>query len=271
MVMEWAIDRETVLTSKPVRWLLSAGKAANGVSVLGGVVAMILDKVFGGIHNVPLAKAPVAWDDAYVVHVTLSWQTLATVDDSRLTALVVLAHDNALRLQIAAKAANHIELMFHQRQRAGSLSQRCPTLEESAGRIRQLAVGGEPATKGAFAATQYPATVYELERSSDRYEPAIVARRGIFEKYDDKIFWFVDRDAHSGLLEMYPKEPNGSNGLFFREIVSRHDDLLLYLWETPQEIFAWWEANREKIIAFHADRMRWHKTITESEVEHGAE
>lgn len=136
--MEWAIDRETVLTSRPVRWLLSDGKAANGVSVLGGVVAMILDKVFGGIHNVPLTKAPVAWEDDYVVHVTLSWQTLTTVDDSRLTMLVVLAHDNALRLQISAKAANHIELMFHQRQRAGSLFQRCPTLEESAARVRGL-------------------------------------------------------------------------------------------------------------------------------------
>lgn len=253
MVMEWAIDRETVLTSKPVRWLLSAGKAANGVSVLGGVVAMILDKVFGGIHNVPLAKAPVAWDDEYVIHVTLSWQTLATVDDSRLTALVVLAHDNVLRLQIAAKAANHIELMFHQRQRAGSLSQRCPTLEEYAAHVRGAASKPEDF---------FPVAMYELER--DEYDGAIVLRRGVFEHYDNRVAWYITRDVQSGLAMIMPKE-SGNSGLFFFHVISREDDLTPYLWDTPSEAFQWWRANRQQIVAFTSDRLRLRDEVLKAE------
>ena len=127
--------------SKAVEWLMKAGKAPNGVSPLGRVVADVVDKTWG-IHNAPFTKSPVDWANDYVIVLILSWRTIATVDDSDLTRLVILSHDNALRMQIGARAQNCLELMFHQRERnSQKWSKHCPTIEEQIERVRRTTDG----------------------------------------------------------------------------------------------------------------------------------
>lgn len=124
--------------SKPAQWLVAAKQAPNGVSPLGEKVAQILDRIWG-IHNVPRAKnVPTHWDDNYVIEIVLDHCSLSTVDDSRLTYLVVLCHDEMLRLSISARSSNRLELMFHQRtQRTGASFLRCPTIEDHIQSIRR--------------------------------------------------------------------------------------------------------------------------------------
>ncbi len=123
--------------SKAAQWLVAAKSAPLGVSALGNNVAQILDKIWG-IHNVPFAKnSRCAWDDDYYIAVVLDHCSLATVDDNRLTMLVVLCHDSMLRMSISARASQYLELMFHQRtQRAGDFARRCPTIEDHIQSIR---------------------------------------------------------------------------------------------------------------------------------------
>lgn len=125
------------VSPKPTQWLIASGKAPNGVSPLGETVAHILDRVWG-IHNTPVStNGDANWDDEYHIVILLAWHSLSTVDYNNLTALVVLCHDHAVRLDVSAKAHMHLQLMFHQRQRDGNLSQICPTIEEHISRIRR--------------------------------------------------------------------------------------------------------------------------------------
>lgn len=109
----------------------------------------------------------------------------------------------------------------------------------------------------------YPATMYELGR--DKYEGAIVLRRGVFERYDNRVAWYVTRDAQMGLPSLFPKEPGRKDGLFFMHVLNRADDMSPYLWDTPEEAFEWWEANRERIVAFTSDRLRLRGEVEKAE------
>ena len=96
----------------------------------------------------------------------------------------------------------------------------------------------------------YPITMYELER--DPHEGAIVLRREVFE---DREAWSITRDVPAYALSFLPKESD-KNGLFFFCSIDWGDGWTPYLWDTPKEAFAWWEANRDKIVAFTSDRLR---------------
>lgn len=107
------------------------------MSPLGGNVANLLDKVFKGIYHLDMGKLEkVDWGDPYVVSVQLYYQNLATFDNDYLTRLVVLAHDYCLRLDISAATIKTLELMFHQRQPTGNVSQQMPTMEQHLAAIR---------------------------------------------------------------------------------------------------------------------------------------
>lgn len=115
---------------------------------------------------------------------------------------------------------------------------------------------------------RFPVAMYELER--DKHDGAIVLRRGIFERYDNRVGWYVTIDAQAGLPIMFPKTPD-KHGLFFRHVLSRQDDFQTYLWDTPEEAFAWWETNRKKIVAFSSDRLRLLPLIREAKGEEDAD
>lgn len=129
--------KKTMELSKAAQWLVATQKAPGGVSPLGDKVAQILDRIWG-IHNVPFPKvSETKWDDPYVISIVLSHCSLGTVDDNRLTLLVVLCHDEMMRMSISARAGKHLELMFHQRyMRIGAMFERCPRIEDHIKSIR---------------------------------------------------------------------------------------------------------------------------------------
>jgi len=119
-------------------WVRSAFPKIT-LTPLGATVADLLGDVFSGIYHLDQKQlAKVKWDDPYVVTVLLGHQSLATFDSPYLTWLVVLSHDRMLRMDIRAKTVNMLELMFHQRKdRAGSVSERMPTMEQHLAAIRK--------------------------------------------------------------------------------------------------------------------------------------
>lgn len=110
------------------------------MSPLGEVVADLLGSVWQGIYHIDeSALNKVEWDDPYHVAIVV-YGDLATVDFNRLTSLVVLAHDAMLRVSIEGCGPNYMRLRFHQRKvRDGSLSERCPTIEDHINQIRRWA------------------------------------------------------------------------------------------------------------------------------------
>ena len=117
----------------------------NDVSPLGEKVADLLGDVWLGIYHLDdNALKRGNWNSNH--HIKLSFRgSLATVDGSRLTRLVVLCHDRMLRLDISAATHGYLALMFHQRKaREGGLMYRCPTMETQMDLIRKHY--GQPAS-----------------------------------------------------------------------------------------------------------------------------
>lgn len=123
-------------------WIRSALKRTD-ISPLGEAVADLLGEVFAGIYHLDNQKlARVDWADPYVIVVFVSHCSLSTFDNDHLTRLVVLSHDRMLRVNIDAKSARVLELMFHQRKtRDGSIMERMPTMEQHLADIRKYFPG----------------------------------------------------------------------------------------------------------------------------------
>lgn len=108
----------------------------KALSPLGRAVADLLGDIFFGIYHLETkALMKAQWDDPYVIILVLRCR-LSTFDNDSLTRLVVLCHDRCIRCHITGKGPGYIELMFHRRQREGSMYERHPTLEAAAARIR---------------------------------------------------------------------------------------------------------------------------------------
>lgn len=108
-------------------------------SPLGSEVADILGQVYCGIYHISReVKHPrCEWDNPYVVVVVIG-SDLSTFDFDRLTKLVILCHDRAIRLCISGKANGYLELMFHQRERQpDDRSIHHPTIEDAVDAVRE--------------------------------------------------------------------------------------------------------------------------------------
>lgn len=118
-------------------WVARTFKIEN-MSPLGKAVADILGKVYQGIYHLDdKALKRVDWANDYVL-IYKHDRSVSTVDFNHLTQLVVLCHDAAIRMQIGPCNFHYLELMFHQRQRDGGYSERCPTLEDHVATIRKF-------------------------------------------------------------------------------------------------------------------------------------
>ena len=104
-------------------------------SPLGLKVADILGMVWNGLYHMdPAQLKKTRWDDTYCISINIM-QSLATYDFNELTELVVLCHDQAIRLCISPHM-RYLQLLFHQRTREGQFNERHPTIEEAILRCR---------------------------------------------------------------------------------------------------------------------------------------
>lgn len=106
------------------------------MSPLGIAVADLLGDLFAGIYHLnytSLKKVDWANDRWIIFHLD---RHLSTFDSDDLTRLVVLCHDRCIRCDLTGKGPRIIEMVFHQRQRDGSMYARHPTLEAAAAGIR---------------------------------------------------------------------------------------------------------------------------------------
>ena len=101
------------------------------MSPLGETVANLLGHVFLGIYHLHTgALRNVDWSNNH--HIQFIYRgELATFDFNSLTALVVFAHDEMMRVSIEGCGPDYMRLMFHQRKsRTGSICEKCPTIEK---------------------------------------------------------------------------------------------------------------------------------------------
>lgn len=117
-------------------WIRSAFKPEPVMSPLGIAVADLLGDVFAGIYHLnPTSLRRVDWTNPSHIACNID-RTLSTFDFAELTYLVVLCHDRCIRFSLAGNGPRHMEMLFHQRQREGSVSRRHPTMEDAIQSIR---------------------------------------------------------------------------------------------------------------------------------------
>ena len=111
------------------------------MSELGAKVADILGAAYRGIYHMPRgAIAKANWADPNCVRVYVYDHDLATFDSDILTTLVVLCHDQCVRLAISGHNPHRARLEFSARKgRDGSSSTRHPTIESAIERARMVA------------------------------------------------------------------------------------------------------------------------------------
>lgn len=110
------------------------------MSSLGEAVANLLGRTFFGIYHLNHgALKRVDWSDDYVIEFVYRGE-LSTFDFSCLTALVVFAHDETIRVSIQGCGPGYLRLMFHQRKShiGGSISERHPTIENHIKKLRNI-------------------------------------------------------------------------------------------------------------------------------------
>jgi hypothetical protein len=111
---------------------------ANGkISKLGENVADLLNDVWCGIYHIDdLFLRKVDWTNKNWIRISI-FGGLNSYDDDKLTRLIILAHDRCLRVEINPCNFNHLELLFHQRERVGDFYSRMPTMEDHLAEIRK--------------------------------------------------------------------------------------------------------------------------------------
>lgn len=116
-------------------------EAAERCSPFGGRVAQVLDVAWAGLYHVDLrCLRKVDWSSDDLIDLTIGGgHELATYDGSQLTLLVVLAHDQAIRLSIRAGGFRGLTLRFHPRQRPGNVFTGHPSLERASAWVLEQA------------------------------------------------------------------------------------------------------------------------------------
>ena len=93
----------------------------------------MLCDIVGGAHHI---DAPIHdWGDGICVNVNYA-SYFATYDFNWLTRAVIMAHDRAIRFEVGPGGPQRLALIFHKRQREGTMSQRHPTIEDAIEKVR---------------------------------------------------------------------------------------------------------------------------------------
>lgn len=107
------------------------------LSAIGEKAANILGEAYQGIYHLPHGSLRTTdWNDPHLCEVWV-YDDIATWDGNALTTLVILAHDECVRLAIRVHNQRRLRLWFSPRDReAKSSSYRHPTIEEAIKRAR---------------------------------------------------------------------------------------------------------------------------------------
>lgn len=101
------------------------------VSDLGARVAALLSDLFVGLYHIPRRSLRrTDWTNRYYIEFVTD-VNLATFDVPQLTRLVFLAHDYCVRVDVQPASPRYFRLVFHRRQRNGSIFERHPTIEQA--------------------------------------------------------------------------------------------------------------------------------------------
>lgn len=130
------------------QWLIEVGHVkADEISVLGMNVAYVLDRTFGGLHNVRNLDV-INWKNDHHIAFPTD-KCLSTYDSNNLLALLVHSHDRMLRLEInsiiwARDGRPYTELVFHLRKkRTGEIYEMMPTIEGNINKIKNRLIAYE--------------------------------------------------------------------------------------------------------------------------------
>lgn len=94
---------------------------------------MVLQRAYRGLHHVT-GKIK---DEPQHRRVTCCVYPAATYDADELTRLVIMAHEECVRLEIHPGGPGSIKLIFTQRQREGDFCDRHPTIEQAIEKLRE--------------------------------------------------------------------------------------------------------------------------------------
>lgn len=127
--------REAAKKPRKVKGKVREPKPPRLLSEFGARVANILGFVYRGIYHIETDNTD--WGDDSRVEITLHYR-LSTYDSYELTELVVLCHDQKIRLELEAGGPRRIKLCFSPRSsRDGDIYDRHPTIEAAIERIRK--------------------------------------------------------------------------------------------------------------------------------------
>lgn len=109
------------------------------LSPLGIAVANLLGRVNKGIYHLSTVSLnKVEWESLYYMEYII-YGELSTVDFNLLTALVVYAHDEMVRVTIRGCGPGYMKMQFFQRNsRTGTMSERYPTIEDHITMLRSV-------------------------------------------------------------------------------------------------------------------------------------
>lgn len=100
------------------------------ISEIGEKALSMMAVLFQGLHHIPSTQLEkIDWSDPYCISMS-TFFPLATFDDNKLTNLVLLAHDFAVRVEVRPCNFHYLKIRFHQRKRDGDLYSRHPTIED---------------------------------------------------------------------------------------------------------------------------------------------
>jgi hypothetical protein len=100
----------------------------------------ICGMVGGGIYNAPINWDRVDWGSGSAWSgMWVPWRDgrMSTFDGHQLTALVLLAHEARIRVEVQARANGHMVLSFFPRGHEGGCTERHPNIDEAVAAFRQ--------------------------------------------------------------------------------------------------------------------------------------
>ncbi len=107
---------------------------AKALSPLVVKVGRIMSIVHRGLHHAPDIKDFGSWCEVN------EFQDMSTCDSDLLTRLVILAHEEAVRIEATSSGPRMVKFLFHERRRGDvnemSVSHRHPSIEEAVANVR---------------------------------------------------------------------------------------------------------------------------------------